>query len=211
MADRRRQRRNSGRRNRDDEVLEAAISVFSEHGYSAASLQDVADAVGLLKGSLYHYISSKESLLFRIFNDAHTQALALMAEVDALGLPPDRKLKTYVERLTLWYLGHRDRASLYFTEWRYLTGDYAKSVRAQRREFELYVRTILTEAQEAGLTREDLDPRVTSYYILSAVNSVPIWYQAREPLSPEELARQISDLSYQAAFGRAKTRGLRAS
>lgn len=211
MAARPKQRRNSERRNREDEVMEAAVAVFSEKGYSAASLQDVADTVGLLKGSLYHYISSKESLLFRIFDEAHAQALILMTEVDELQLPPDRKLRDYVERLSLWYLGNRQRASLYFTEWRYLTGEYETSVRAQRREFEMYVRTILIDAQEAGLTRDDLDPRVTSSYILSAVNSVPIWYRPGGPLKPEELARQVAELSYQAAFGRSKARKLRAS
>ena len=203
------QRRNSGRRNREDEVMEAAVAVFSEKGYAAASLQDVADRVGLLKGSLYHYISSKESLLFRIFDEAHSQALILMAEVDEQKLPPDRKLWAYVERLSLWYLGNRERASLYFTEWRYLTGEYETAVRAQRREFELYLRDMLIEAREAGLTRADLDARISSAYILSAVNSVPIWYRPGGPLKPAELARQVAELSYQAAFGRKKASKLR--
>src|SRR4051812_25001793 len=54
----------SKKRNREAEVIDAAVEVFFEKGYSAASIQDVADRVGVLKGSLYYYIDSKEDLLF---------------------------------------------------------------------------------------------------------------------------------------------------
>ena len=58
MTETTRVRRSTARRNRDSEVLQAGIQVFFDKGYSAASIQDVADAVGVLKGCLYHYMSS---------------------------------------------------------------------------------------------------------------------------------------------------------
>ena len=58
------------RRNRGQDVIEAAIRVFHKKGYASASIQDVAAEVGVLKGSLYHYIDSKEDLLARIFEDS---------------------------------------------------------------------------------------------------------------------------------------------
>ena len=64
------QRRPVDRRNREHEVVEAAVKVFYEKGYAASTIQDVADVVGVLKGSLYHYISSKEDLLFRILQQS---------------------------------------------------------------------------------------------------------------------------------------------
>ncbi|WP_235490550.1 helix-turn-helix domain-containing protein, partial [Frankia sp. AvcI1] len=72
------------RRNREAEILQAALEIFARKGYAAASIQDVADAVGVLKGSLYHYIDSKEDLLFQIFDNAHVDAERLMTELDAL-------------------------------------------------------------------------------------------------------------------------------
>ena len=206
MAVEQRKRRPVERRNRDQEILDSAVKIFSGKGYAAASLQDVADMVGLLKGSLYHYIPSKENLLFRIFQQAHDEATALMREVDELGLPPQKRLGTYVERLTVWYLANRDRAGLYFTEWRYLTGDYADTVRQQRRKFELYVRTIVTEAKEAGYTRGSLDPKLASLYILSAVNSVPIWYRPTGSSTPESIAGQVAELACATVFGNPEPR-----
>ena len=52
----------NGNRARDREVIEAAVKIFWEKGYANASVQDVADALGMLKGSLYYYIDSKERL-----------------------------------------------------------------------------------------------------------------------------------------------------
>lgn len=185
----------SPRRNRDEEILAAAIQVFSQKGYAAASLQDVADAVGLLKGSLYHYISSKESLLFRIFQESHEEGSALMAAVDDLGLPPDAKLREFVRRLTLFYEQNRERASLYFGEWRHLTGEDLQTVMKQRREFELYVRTIVIDAHERGLTRPDLDVKLATRYILTGVNGVILWYHPEGPLPAEKIAEQIAELA----------------
>ena len=50
-------------------------SRFHEKGYEATSIQDIADAVGILKGSLYYYITSKEDLLFEILEDVHQQGI----------------------------------------------------------------------------------------------------------------------------------------
>jgi AcrR family transcriptional regulator len=201
-----RRRRPTERRNRDQQILESAVKIFSSKGYTAASLQDVADMVGLLKGSLYHYIPSKENLLFRIFQQAHDEAVVLMAEIDALGLPPEKRLANYVERLTLWYLENRDRASLYFTEWRYLTGEYADTVRDQRRAFEHYLRNLVTEVKQAGFTRDSLEPKLASFYILSAVNSVPVWYRPTGPSTPEMVAAQVAELACATVFGNPKPR-----
>lgn len=199
------------RHNRESEILEAAVEVFSRKGYAAASLQDVADAVGLLKGSLYHYISSKESLLFRIFNDSHANAEILMAEVDALGTPPEERLREFVRRLTIFYLQDPARASVYFSEWRHLTGQERKTVMAQRRAFEKYVRGIISEAQEQGLTREDLDPKLATFYLLAAINGVLIWYRREGPMTPEDIAAEIAELSCSSVLTRKGGRRTRTS
>jgi AcrR family transcriptional regulator len=200
----------SSRRNRDEEILGAAIQVFSQKGYAAASLQDVADAVGLLKGSLYHYISSKESLLYRIFQESHEEGSALMAAVDALGLSPDAKLREFVRRLTLFYEQNRERASLYFGEWRHLTGDDLQTVMKQRRDFELYVRQIIIDAHEGGLTNPDLDVKLATRYILTGVNGVILWYRPEGPLPAEDIAEQIAELACSSVLRRKRANSRKA-
>src|ERR1700754_5048275 len=84
---------------RDREVLEAAARVFYERGYSDASVQDVADELGILKGSLYHYIDTKEDLLFRLLQETHDEIYEILEQVSAMeGLDPLQRLEIYIRR-----------------------------------------------------------------------------------------------------------------
>ncbi|WP_157157339.1 TetR/AcrR family transcriptional regulator [Diaminobutyricimonas sp. LJ205] len=188
------------RRNRDAEILDAATSVFSQKGYSTASLQDIAERVGILKGSLYHYISSKESLLFRILEESHASAQQLMDDVDALNLPTTEKFTTYIDRLAKWYLENHERASLYLNEWRYLEGDYGRTVRAQRRAFTGYVVAMIDDAIADGTARPRLDTVIVTNYILSAISSIPSWYRSGPPADIAGVAQQIASVSHSIVF-----------
>lgn len=192
--------RTSTRRNRDAEILDAAITVFSQRGYAGASLQEIADRVGILKGSLYHYITSKESLLFRIMSGLHREAEEMQAEVDALDLPVKEKFRTYIERLARWYIIHRERTSLYQNEWRYLEGAFGQEVRAQRRHFSVYMQNILRDAVEEGIAPADTDVVLTSKFVLSAIDSIPGWNLSAKPADVDHAARSITRLAYSGVF-----------
>jgi AcrR family transcriptional regulator len=83
------------RRNRRQEVLEAAIRVFHKKGYASASIQDVAEEVGVLKGSLYHYIDSKEDLLARIFEDSAGHFMEMLDDASGLDERPVERLRSF--------------------------------------------------------------------------------------------------------------------
>src|SRR4051812_24235271 len=102
-------------RRRDDEVLAAAARVFYAHGYADASVQDVAEELGILKGSLYHYISTKEDLLFRLLSGTHEDVSRILDEVRALeGLDPLARLRLYVRRQVQFNLGNLERVAVYY-------------------------------------------------------------------------------------------------
>lgn len=195
MATARRTKRATERRNRDAEVVDAAIKLFYEKGYAASSIQDVADVVGVLKGSLYHYISSKEELLFRILSESHEQARALMNEVAELDGNAAGRLRAFLERMYLWYLEHIERVSLYFNQQQYLTGENRTEMLAQQREFDHYVRDLLAEAKREGSLRADLDVKLASFFVLGALNSIPMWYSPSGTYSPEHIATEFSEMS----------------
>jgi AcrR family transcriptional regulator len=192
MAARRTTNRPTPRRNREAEVLQAAIVVFWEKGYAAASVQDVADRVGVLKGSLYHYIDSKEDLLFRIFDESHRQASAILEEVAAIDAPSIERLRTYVERYLLWYLTNLERVSLYLSEWRYLSGARLAKVMEQRRTYEGFVRGLIVAAQEESDVAASVNAKFASFFILGALNGVPTWYRRNGPDPPEEIAKEYA-------------------
>ncbi len=183
------------RRNREAEVVDAAIRVFHEKGYAASTIQDVADAVGVLKGSLYHYISSKEDLLFRILQESHVQARELMAEVAGVEAPPVEKLRIYLERTYLWYLANIERTSIYLNQQHHLTGENRTEMRLQAREFEQYLRELLAEAKGSGALLPDADLKLAAFFMLGALNSVPRWYHPGGAYNPERIAREFAAMS----------------
>lgn len=175
-------------RKRESEVIEAATRVFFRRGYAAASIQDVADEVGVLKGSLYYYIDSKEDLLARIFDESHRQAGAIIDELSAADASPLERIRLFVERYVTWYLRHFERTTLYFNEWRHLTGEHRTRALAQRRAYDEFVRTMITAAQAAGEVDPDLSPKYASFLIHGAVNAVSNWYRRGGDDTPEEIA-----------------------
>jgi len=182
------------RRNRKMDVIDAAIDVFWQKGYAAASVQDVADSVGVLKGSLYYYIESKEDLLFRILEDVHEQSRKILDEVVALDTSPIERLRTYMERHVEWYLENVEEVTVYFRDWRYLTGERLRVAIERRRGYDRVIRDLIMEAQDSGDVDRDVDPKYASFFLLAAVNHVPDWYRRDAGDAPADIARSYADL-----------------
>ncbi|MBO1901446.1 TetR/AcrR family transcriptional regulator [Leucobacter weissii] len=163
------------RRNRNDSVIDEAIAVMSEKGYAATSIQEIADRVGVLKGSLYHYFSSKEELLFRIIEKSHQDTSRISAEVGALDLPPLEHLLEHIRRTSEWFLRNRERAHIYFTEVRNLSGERHAEAIQWGRMFETDVSALVTAGQENGTIRDDLDQRLVTRYIIGTMNNLRSW------------------------------------
>ncbi|MEV5302664.1 MULTISPECIES: TetR/AcrR family transcriptional regulator [Amycolatopsis methanolica group] len=186
--------RTTERRNREPEIIAAAIEVFHRKGYAAASLQDVADIVGVLKGSLYHYISSKEELLARICVESHRQSSVIMQEsLDAADNPLDQ-LRAFLHATAVWYLTNIERVSIYFNEGKRLTGARLEEVRAQGREFHTFIRSLIDKARTDEQVRSEIDPRIAAQLIVGALNSIPTWYRPDGLYSPEEVAGIYVDM-----------------
>jgi AcrR family transcriptional regulator len=176
------------RRNRRDDVIEAAVRVFHQKGYASASIQDVAAEVGVLKGSLYHYIDSKEDLLARIFEDSAGHFEAMLDEASGLDERPVERLRSFGYACSLWYLQNIERMAIYVTEWKHLTGKRRKEVVRIREEYERRVSGLIAEVVEAGEATPELDVNFATYFIFGALNGLPSWYRRRGPDPAERIA-----------------------
>lgn len=181
--------------------MEAVIAVMSERGYAATSIQEVADRVGVLKGSLYHYFSSKEELLFRVVESSHEETTEIASDVSQLGLEPFDELMEYLRRSTTWYLENVERANIFFTERRHLTGERLSTANGWGRVFETHIQNLVTAAQENGGIRDDLDVRLITRFLIGAVNNVRFWPSrpgSGKTFTTEEIAEALVKLARQA-------------
>lgn len=183
------------RQNRDAEVLDAAIAVFCERGYAAATLQDVAQTVGMLKGSLYYYFDSKEALLFRILSDADEQVRVIFDETLALDVPAPERLRAFLLRHIQWYLENLELARVTFHEWNNLTGELLETQKQRRRDYDAFVQDLVRGCQQEGAVSADLPVTLATNYLLGAINSTPDWYRRDGAVTPVDLAALYTDLT----------------
>ena len=192
------------RRNRAQDVIEAAIRVFHKKGYASASIQDVAEEVGVLKGSLYHYIDSKEDLLARLFEDSAGHFMAMLDEASNLDAPPVERLRRFAYSCSYWYLRNIERVTIYANEWKHLTGKRLKTVVGIREDYERRLASLIGEVKEGGEARPDLDVNFATYFIFGALNGLPEWYRRRGPDPAERIAESYAGLIVATVVGGGK-------
>jgi AcrR family transcriptional regulator len=178
---------------REAEVVAAAARVFHERGYADASVQEVADELGILKGSLYHYIRTKEDLLFRIFQDVHRDVESILAEVASVAdLDPLERIALYVQRQVLYNLANLARISVYYHELRRLGPERLALVLEWRKPHNEFLRRLIREAQEQGLADPAQDAAVVGNCIFATIIWTYRWYRPRRSPSPALVAAQCA-------------------
>jgi TetR/AcrR family transcriptional regulator, cholesterol catabolism regulator len=176
---------------RRTELTRAAARLFAEKGYHGTSTADLAEALGVQKGSLYAHIESKADLLWEV---AREGAEAFHAALDAL---PDEGPS--VERIRLAVRAHLrvvseqlDVATVFTREWRYLEGERRERFVAERRRYEERFRALFREGRDRGDLRTDLDDATATLLALSAVNWAYTWLRPGAPT--DELADRFTAL-----------------
>jgi TetR/AcrR family transcriptional regulator, cholesterol catabolism regulator len=180
-------------RRRDQEVLDAAAKVFHERGYADASVQHIADELGILKGSLYHYIDSKEDLLFRILEEAHHEVEAILADVEGMDAPPLAKLHEYTRRQVEYTSRNLAKMAIYYHDVDQLSETRRKALYKRRRVHEQFVVDCIAQAQERGETRPGIDPRLSTNYLFGSMIWVYRWYRPSGKVKPAQVAADCAD------------------
>ena len=176
---------------RRTELTRAAARLFAEKGYHGTSTADLAEALGLQKGSLYAHIESKADLLWEV---AREGSEAFHAALDTV---PDEG--PVVERIRLAMRAHLrvvaeqlDVATVFTREWRYLEGERREQFVAERRRYEERFRALFREGSDRGDLRTDLDDATAALLALSAVNWAYTWL--RSDAATDELADRFTAL-----------------
>lgn len=170
------------------EIVDAAAQVFLEKGYSATSIQDISDRVGILKGSLYHYVRSKEDFLYRIIKDVYDDAINDVRTVSESDLDPLGRLALFVRAHVRFAAAHLTPYTIQLREFEQLSEDRRDEIRAGGETYVEALQGILADGQESGCVDPALDPRLASIIITGELNSMTRWYSPKGALKPDELA-----------------------
>lgn len=183
------------------DIIDAAAEIFQQQGYSDASVDSIAKAVGLLKGSLYYYIDSKEDLLFHVLLDVHDGALEIVEEVSALDLPAIEKLRRYIAGHVEYNTRNVTKIAVFYHDYRALSAPRLKEVIAHRKVFEEFVQRLIEEAQREGDVDPGIDPKIASFALFGMMNWVYQWYRPRGAWKPDQLGRFYAELAIEGLTG----------
>ena len=171
---------------RREELTRTAARLFAERGFHGTSMGDLAEAMGLQKGSLYSLTGSKQELLQETLRRG---ASAFHGALD--GVPEDGAA---VERIRLALRAHLrvvaeqlDVATVFTREWRYLEGEAREVFLGERRRYEERWRSLFREGVDSGELRTDLDVAAAALLVLSAANWAYTW------LSPGRDTDELAD------------------
>ena len=184
--------RESGRRAQTErEIYEAAVRLISERGYHGTSIGDLAEALGVQKGSLYAHIESKADLLWDVARDGAAAFHAALDTVSDDG-PVLERIRAALRAHLRVVAEQLDVATVFVREWRYLEGERRAEFVAERRRYEERLRALFREGRELGELRTDLDDSTAALLALSAVNWAYTWL--RPGVDTDELADRFTAL-----------------
>ena len=159
---------------RRTELTRLAARLFAEKGYLGTTVGDLAQAMGVQKGSLYHHIASKQELLYETMREG---ADAFHGALDAIpeGLPATEKIRLALRAHLRIVAEQLDVATVFVREWRYLEGERLEEIVAERRRYEERIRDLFREGRELSELRADLDEAAAALLFLSAANWAYTW------------------------------------
>ena len=173
---------------RRDELNRAAARLFAEKGYHGTSIGDLAEALGVQKGSVYAHIESKADLLWEVAREGSAAFHAALDSVPEEG-PVLERIRAALRAHLRVVAEQLDVATVFVREWRFLEGERRQEFITERRRYEERFRALFREGRELGELRMDLDDATAALLALSAANWAYTWL--RPGAGTDELADRL--------------------
>jgi TetR/AcrR family transcriptional regulator, cholesterol catabolism regulator len=182
--------------NRRADVVQLAGELFAQKGFRATTVREIADAAGILSGSLYHHFDSKESIADEILSSFINDVLAdYRTAASSAGSPPD-VLEQIVRSTNRTLSRHRAALAMLQNDWSYFAAQPRFGyLRKALNEIERTWVAQLERGQDSGVFRADLDPRLT-YRLLRDVLWIPSQWRVAGGYSTDQVAESLLKLLF---------------
>jgi AcrR family transcriptional regulator len=181
------------------QILDGSLRIFYEQGYDASSMQDIADAAGILKGSIYHYIDTKEDILYLMLlriHESFPRLPDLNASEDTIS-----KIRSFVEHYVLHVARNIEGATVFHREFRRLTPRRRRVIIARRNKHDDWLRAAIARGVKDGTVPKGTDPKLVSMAIFGMASGLHGWYHQDGPIKPETIATTYAELAVRMLVG----------
>lgn len=175
-------------------ILSQAAALFARRGYTATSMNEVAEACGLSKPTLYHYFKDKYALLVHIADGHVSRLQAVAEEVQAQGLPPEPRLRALIQRFVAEYAGARHAHRVLTEDEKFLQPEDRERVLDKERA------VVAAFAQALGEMRPDTETaglaKALTMLLFGMINWMFTWLRPDGELDYETMAPIVADLFF---------------
>ena len=178
--------------NRKDQIVHVAAELFSQKGYAATSMRDIAEHMEMEAASLYNHISSKEEILHTICFSMADRFINAIEEVNDIYFNGEEKLRMAVKNHVGILTENIEEAQVFLKEWRHLGEENLNAFIQLRDRYEDGIESILQTGIDENVFQE-VDKKFAALNILSSVNWIVEWYRPKGKMTPEEIATKLSD------------------
>jgi AcrR family transcriptional regulator len=178
---------------RRSEVRNAAAALFRRHGYHQTSMQQIADDVGLLKGSLYHHYRSKEDILYEISREPLQDLVTRATSIAQSDADTSTKIAELIR-------SHIEALSRSYPELMIITAEtdetlpdrMREDIGGLRRSYQSIWRGVVAKGIESGELRKEFPPTILANFAIGAINWMTRWYDPMGPATPQMLSELLA-------------------
>jgi len=177
-------------RDRRLEILKSAAAAFRRRGYYGASVDEIARALHMTKGNLYHYFQDKEAILFACHEYALDLLLKMIKKVEEGSHPPQERLRRIIISFVHMMIDEL-RGTALTMDVQALSPSRRSKVIAKRDRFDRSIRRIIQEGIKSGVFRP-ADPKLVTFAILGSINWIPYWFDPQGEASSVEIGEEFA-------------------
>lgn len=174
-------------------IVDVAAHLFGEKGYHGTSVRDISNEVGILAGSLYSHIASKQELLADILRGYSARARAVLEPLEHAPLPTREKLREVFAVYFRMTAEAPSQARVAVHDFRSLAPDDLEESRQRRRDTQAIVERILEQGVARGEIRPT-DPKLVTMAIFSITNWAVEWFDPDRATTADDAASFFADL-----------------
>ena len=181
---------------RRKEIVAAAARLFAEQGFNGTSMDDIAKELGILKGSLYYWIESKEALLGEVLaGSPMLEEIALGQKIMLRKIPASERLRLMIHAHIDAWTANPHNFSVFLTDWRWLEDEGRDHYFGMRSSLEALFKAVILDGIEAGeFTVDPADISILVNCILGMANWFPRWYRPAGWADPGYIADAMTNL-----------------
>jgi len=184
------------------EILRAAARLFQQQGYDATSMNDVASALRLSKGGLYHHFQSKDEILFHILSHAmditEERVINVVRKVDG----PEERLRTLIRLHIEVVLSAEDREiTVMLHENHPLPPTLRRKINGRKKDYVHFVENLIADVQRQRSSSTPVTPRAAAFALLGMINWLYQWYKPEGALTGPDIIRQFTEIFFRGAVG----------